>query len=201
MFLWPTCKQKKYALRAEEGADPGGVLRPVCPGAGAGVHKVQGAITAQPEKTRFNAFDAMIRALPEAHPQRATWTNLDRFSTTWVSCWPSKDAYLTNGEFGEAAARYLGLPSQACRGHVGASIGAPSANVDEFGDKVLPTCLETAGGNSMTPLSGESLKIAVKWVCRSEVRSTACLLHTFLRLAATSLTRLHRGSGKDWSPI
>ena len=55
---------------------------------------------------RFNA----LRALPADDYRRSAWLNVDRFSTTWVSCWPSSDCALSNAEFGEVTCRYFGLP-------------------------------------------------------------------------------------------
>ena len=57
------------------------------------------ALTAQREAIGYQVLDVWIRGLPADDMRRAAWLNLDRFSTTWVSCWPSKDAYLTNAEF------------------------------------------------------------------------------------------------------
>eukprot|EP00973_Karenia_brevis_P049918 6931899-Karenia_brevis.AAC.1 len=54
--------------------------------------------------------------------RRAAWTNLDAFSTTWVSCWPSADCRVSNAELGEIAARYFGLPSPSCEALLGSPI-------------------------------------------------------------------------------
>ena len=89
-------------------------------------------------------------------------TNLVSFSTTRAPCWPSKDAYLTNGESGEVAARYLGLPSPACRGHIGASIGASRAKVDAFGDTILPANLPGDGWREQHD--------TIKWKIRKDSR-------------------------------
>ncbi len=65
--------------------------------------------------------------------RRHAWLNLDSFSTAWVTCWPSKDQYLSNSEFSEIAARYFGLPSPACEALYGESIAGTKQTLDRFG--------------------------------------------------------------------
>ena len=101
-------------LQREIGVEPDGVLRTPAAGAGAGVDKLQRTLTRQREARRFQTLDVVMRQLPQADMRRHTWLNLDSFSTVWVTCWPQTELYMSNAEFGEVAARYMGLPSPAC---------------------------------------------------------------------------------------
>ena len=65
--------------------------------------------------------------------RRVAWINLDRFSTAWVTCCPTEDLMVTDTEFVEITARYLGLPSPACVPLHGQRIGNTRQNVDEYG--------------------------------------------------------------------
>ena len=103
------------ALRVEVAADDGdGPLALPAARAGEGIDAMQKALTCQREAARFQYLDVTIRALPEGDMRRATWQNLDQFSTVWVSCCPSADCRFANDEFAEVAARYFALPSPAC---------------------------------------------------------------------------------------
>jgi hypothetical protein len=123
-------------LQAEMDGTPDGVLRPDASGAGAGSVHLQREITQQREALRFHALDAQIRALPVTDRRRQAWLNLDSFSTVWVGCWPSEEAYLTNAEFGEVAARYMGLPSPACNMKAGETIAGTRQALDRYGFKL-----------------------------------------------------------------
>ena len=76
--------------------------------------KLQKELTKQREAVKFQQLDVDIRALPSDDMRRHAWVNLDRFSTTWVSTWPDKDAYLSNAEFSEVVSFYFGAASPAC---------------------------------------------------------------------------------------
>ena len=120
-------------LQAELGREPDGVLRPDAAGAGAGVPRMQRAITSQRETVRFQKLDVAIRALAANDVLRHAWIHADSFSTAWVTCWPSQDAYLSNAEFGEVATRYMGLPSPACKILTGSPIASGNSVLDRYG--------------------------------------------------------------------
>eukprot|EP00973_Karenia_brevis_P049528 6871684-Karenia_brevis.AAC.1 len=109
-------------LRAEIGDSVEALPGSAC-GAGKGSANLQKDLTRLREKARFQRLDVAIRALPSDDFRRAAWTNVDAFSTTWVSAWPSSDCYVSNDEFAEIAARYFGMPSPACQGLLGQAIG------------------------------------------------------------------------------
>ena len=101
--------------------------------AGQGVPKLQRALTSQREAIRFQALDVQLRGLPVGDMRRAAWVNLDRFSTTWVTAWPCRDAHLSNAEFMEVASFYFGLPSPACSRLLGERIGGTGIRLDAYG--------------------------------------------------------------------
>ncbi|CAE8642970.1 unnamed protein product [Polarella glacialis] len=121
------------ALKAELGEHCDGALLTAASAAGAGIDKVQRNLTHLREAYRFRQLDHCLREQPAGDIARAAWLNLDKFSTAWVTCWPSRDAYLTNAEFGEVAARYLGLPSPACSAVIGERIAGTKLTVDAHG--------------------------------------------------------------------
>eukprot|EP00973_Karenia_brevis_P005671 774339-Karenia_brevis.AAC.1 len=108
-------------LQAEVG-ERAGMLNEPARGAGRGSQSVQRDLTQLREGARFQRLDVALRALPGGDMRRAAWTNLDGFSTTWVSVWPCRACRLNNREFAEVAARYCGLPSPACQPLVGQPI-------------------------------------------------------------------------------
>ena len=101
--------------------------------AGRGVAKLQRAITAQREARRFQELDVFVRSLAPDDMRHAAWVNLDRFSTTWVTAWPCRDAYLSNAEFMEVSSWYFGLPSPACSPRAGERIGNTRLVLDRYG--------------------------------------------------------------------
>ena len=113
--------------------------------AGEGTPHLQRALTRQREAVRFQALDVAYRDLAPGTVPRAAWLNLDKFSTAWVPCWPSADAHLTDGEFSEVTARYLGLPSPACRSVVGERIGNTRLTVDPHGMRLTTATLPGDG--------------------------------------------------------
>jgi hypothetical protein len=132
-------------MQQEVGEDPGGVLEASVASAGVGVPKVQRALTLQREARRFQSLDVQIRDLAVGDMRRCAWLNLDCFSTAWVTCWPAPDAYLSNAEFAEVAARYFGLPSPACAPVVGACIGGTRATLDPYGARLAAATLPGDG--------------------------------------------------------
>ena len=120
-------------MQQEVGADSEGPLQQPVANAGHGTTKLQKALTDQREKVRFQQLDAEIRQLPPGDVRRMTWLSLDKFSTVWVSAWPTRDTYLSNPEFGEVAASYLAFLSPACQAHVGQLIGRSRETLDRHG--------------------------------------------------------------------
>ena len=134
------------ALQAEAGDDLGiGPLSAPVHLAGQNEDRFQRALTAQREAIGYQVLDVWIRGLPADDMRRAAWLNLDRFSTTWVSCWPSKDAYLTNAEFREVASFYFGLPSPACGPKRGERIGSSRDVLDAYGCRLTTAKLPGDG--------------------------------------------------------
>ena len=134
------------AMQSEIGPDTGdGPLQANIANAGIGVTKLQGALTKQREKSRFNQIDAQIRALPHEDMRRLSWLSTDKNSTVWVSAWPTKESYLSNPEFGEVVSTYFGTPSPACRNLVGQRIGRTNQFLDQYGAKLCAARLPGDG--------------------------------------------------------
>ena len=133
------------ALQREVGNSSDGPLSRPVSAAGAGVEKLQRELTKQREKARFQNLDTAIRALAPDDMRRAAWTNLDRFSTVWVTAWPNKDGYLSNSEFAEISTFYFGLPSPACCNMIGQRIGSTRAVLDTYGCRLTTTSLPGDG--------------------------------------------------------
>ena len=121
------------ALQAEVGEASAGPLSHDMAAAGTDANKMQHAITVQRERIRFQALDVELRNLPPGDMRRASWVNVDRFSTAWVSAWPTRDLQLTNPEFLEVSSFYFGLPSPACAAQVGERIGNSRSVLDSAG--------------------------------------------------------------------
>jgi len=113
--------------------------------AGAGVDKMQKSITVQREMVCQQRLDVAIRDLPADDMRRAAWTNLDRFSTTWVAAWPDQDACLSNAEFLEVTTMYFGLPSPACQAVVGQRLGSHRTVLDAHGCRLTTVTLPGDG--------------------------------------------------------
>lgn len=143
------------ALQAEVGEVEEGPLAEPVEGAGREVAKLQRALTRQRETVRFQRLDVQLRELPPADMRRATWQNLNKTSTVWVTCWPCEDALLDNAEFAEVAARYFALPSIACLGSVGQRIGSNKSHLDAYGAKLTTAALPGDGFRSQHD--------AIKW--------------------------------------
>ena len=94
--------------------------------------------------------------------ERAAWQNLDRFSTTWVSAWPSPDCRVTSSEFSEIACRYFGVPSPACAPLVGQRIGNTRLTVDAYGSRLTTAALPGDGYRTQHD--------AIKWRLDEDLR-------------------------------
>lgn len=137
-----TCWQD---LSAEVGDVHDGPLAEPVAGAGRGVEKMQRALTRHREAVRFQCLDVTLRGLQASDPRRQAWQNLNRFSTVWVTSWPCDDALLDNGEFTEIVARYFALPSPACAGPVGQTVGNTRRRVDAHGATLTAAALPGDG--------------------------------------------------------
>ena len=131
---------------------------------------IQRAITQWREKQRFQKLDVDIRALAPGDMRRAAWLNLDRFSTTWVTAWPSDDTILSNPEFREIATFFFGMPSPACAGLVGEKIGNTNDVLDAFGVRLAAATLPGDGWRTQHD--------AIKWRIAQDAREMHVRLRT-----------------------
>ena len=88
----------------------------------------------------------MTRGLEE-HPRQHrenrpvwAWLQRDKLSSAWLQALPGPDSSLTSGEFAEAAAAALCLPSPACVDKVGQTVKGRVV-VDKYGDSIQSTTL------------------------------------------------------------
>jgi len=149
-------------LQLEVGQDIPGPLGSSLESAGASHPRLQRSITEQREAVRFQALDVDIRALPPGDMRRAAWLNVDRFSTCWVSAWPSPTASLSNDEFLEASTNYFGLASPSCSDVVGERIGATRNCVDPHGCRLTTATLPGDGWRTQH----DSLKWQIHQDCK-----------------------------------
>ena len=148
-------------LRAELPDTPG-ALRQGAEAAGNGCANLQRELTGLRETSRFRQLDVSIRALPIDDIRRAAWLNMDKFSTVWVSTWPSPDCRVSNAEFSEIAARYFGLPSPACAPLVGQVIGNTRSFLDAHGSRLAAASLPGDGFRTQHD--------AIKWRLDEDMR-------------------------------
>ena len=134
-----------WAQMQQEVGDSDGPLAIPADMAGEGQEKMQKALTRQRELAKFQHLDVDIRALQADDMRKRAWTNLDKFSTVWVTAWPDRDAYMSNAEFAEVASFYFGMPSPACRAFVGQRIGTSRVTVDAYGCKLTTVVLPGDG--------------------------------------------------------
>ena len=149
-------------LQADVGNTAEGALGAPAAGAGAGIAKLQHALTKQREDVRFQTLDVAMRELEPGNVAKAAWLNVDKFSTSWVTRWPAPDAYLTDGEFSEVTARYLGLHSPACAPVVGERIGNTRLTVDPHGMRLTTASLPGDGWRQQHD--------AIKWRIHEDLR-------------------------------
>ena len=106
---------------------------------------VQHALTSFREKARFQALDVELRGLAATDMRKAAWLNVDRFSTVWVSAWPTEDLQFSSPEFREMSTFYFGLPSPACAAHVGEPIANRRTTLDAYGTRLTTLTLPGDG--------------------------------------------------------
>jgi hypothetical protein len=191
-------------MQHEVGADSPGPLQQPLEIAGYGTAKLQKALTEQRERARFLQLDATIRRLPGEDVGRLTWLSLDKFSTVWVTAWPTRDAYLSNPEFGEIVAAYFGLPSPACRPLVGQIIGRSRQTLDPHGLRLTTATLPGDGWRTQHDvlkwrISEDAKEMGVR--CRTEVYGLfAAVIPQAGRLLASGLpARKRQGLVPDFA--
>jgi len=192
-----------HSMQQEVGADSEGPLQQPVANAGHGTTKLQKALTDQREKVRFQQLDAEIRQLPPGDVRRMTWLSLDKFSTVWVSAWPTRDTYLSNPEFGEVAASYFALPSPACQAHVGQVIGRSREILDRHGLRLTTATLPGDGWRTQHDvlkwrLTVDAAEMGVR--CRTEVYGlfAACIPQQGRALASQMPSRKRQGLVPDF---
>ena len=95
--------------------DTSGVLRYPDEAAGQLCANLQKELTGLRETKRFRDLDVAVRALPTSDIRPAASVNCDKFSTTWVSTWPSTNCRVSNPVFVEIAACYFGCQARQAR--------------------------------------------------------------------------------------
>ena len=146
---------------------------------------VQRALTKWKEKARMQALDVDIRALPSTDIRKAAWLNVDRFSTVWVSAWPSADFQLSSPEFLEVATFYFGLPSPACVALVGDPIANLRQVLDAHGTRLTTATLQGDGWRTQHD--------AIKWQLVQDAREMMFRLrHEVYGLFAASIPQAGR---------
>ena len=91
-------------------------------GADRGRERLQRSITAQREQLRFDILQRRVMMLPEGDGRREAWLAVDRFSSAFVTSWPSERDEMSSEEFREVLTTYLGVDSPVCQGLEGRSI-------------------------------------------------------------------------------
>ena len=132
--------------------------------------KLQNALTKRRELIRFQSLDIDLRSLANDDMRKAAWLNTDRFSTAWVSSWPTPDLTLSNPEFLEVATFYFGLPSPGCASAVGERIANTRAVVDAYGTRLTTTALPGDGWRSQHD--------ALKWRIAQDAREMQVRMRT-----------------------
>lgn len=153
-----------------EGAEDTRFAALLAEAAGNGCSNLQRELTRLREKSRYNALDVSIRALPFDDLRLAVWVNSDRFSTTWFSVWPSAECRDSNLEFAEIAARYYGLPSPACASLVGQPIVNTRTVFDIHGSRLTTASLPGDGFRTQHD--------AIKWRLGEDLRETGVRART-----------------------
>jgi hypothetical protein len=122
------------ALGAAPDSGPLGV-EAACAGTvdGVPIDKVQREITLQREEARVEPMRRALSARGAGSMPAAAFQCCDRFSTRFLLVWPSKLLKITNAEWPEIVATFLGMPSPALVAHVGKPISGTEAVVDAFG--------------------------------------------------------------------
>ncbi len=191
------------SMQHEVGPDSEGPLQRPVVAAGMGVSKLQRALTEQREGVRFLHLDAALRRLPVDDVRRITWLSLDKFSTVWVTAWPTHDAYLSNPEFGEVAATYFALPSPACRPLAGQLIGRTRTTLDRHGLRLTTATLPGDGWRTQHDvlkwrIAEDAKEMGIR--CRTEVYGlfAACIPQAGRLRAAHLPARKRQGLVPDF---
>ena len=157
-------------LQTEVGDLCEGPLSEPVAGAGGASAKIQRQITKQREQVRFQQLDVDARALPAGDMRREAWVNVDKFSTTWVTAWPTQDLQLSNPEFLEVSTFYFGLASPACASAVEERIAGGRTSVDRYGVRLAAAVLPGDGWRTQHD--------AIKWRMSADSREMQARLRT-----------------------
>mmetsp|Transcript_10293 Transcript_10293/g.34974 ORF Transcript_10293/g.34974 Transcript_10293/m.34974 type:complete len:1225 (-) Transcript_10293:3167-6841(-) len=111
---------------------------------------MQHALTSVLEGASRDRLAATLSARPRMDPERDCWMALDSYASAWVTAPPCGATAMPQAEWREVAARYLGVPSPACRPHVGKPLGSTASRraqhsraIDAYGDAL--TCTQMQG--------------------------------------------------------
>ena len=111
--------------------------------------KLQHNITAQLEDTMKDLLHEDVLELAPRDPVRVSYLAASRFGTSVFTTYPSKRWHIPSEYFTDKICEYLGLPSPALRGHVGALLhsngGRTTAAIDAYG-VVLDSAVLPGGG-------------------------------------------------------
>ena len=147
---------------------------------------VQKACTKWIERACFQSLDVELRALPYADVRKAAWVNTDRFSTVWVSAWPTNELQFSSPEFREASSFYFGLPSPACAARIGENIAGRREVLDAYGARLTTLSLPGDGWRTQHD--------AIKWRIVQDAREMHVRArHEVFGLFAASIPQAGRG--------
>mmetsp|Transcript_36777 Transcript_36777/g.89522 ORF Transcript_36777/g.89522 Transcript_36777/m.89522 type:complete len:280 (-) Transcript_36777:194-1033(-) len=154
---------------------------------GAGFMRLQRAITVHLETVQRDRLHASLLALSQGDARRVSWLAVDRFSSQWVSAWPSSACELSDLEFPEIFATYLGRPSPVLRCLVGRNVpcGRVSGRVcdahgHQLGMATLPgndnvECHDACGRELLELLREAKFAIQLQPRYTSSIRSSRSL--------------------------
>jgi hypothetical protein len=154
----------------------------------------QKTLTEEVEKEKVVELTAEFEALGRNARSRQLWSQLDSFSSAWVTMWPLApgDARnFTGAEFYEVAAQYFFLPSPGLAAHVGETIafnsrwGRKEVPCDEFGDTLQNASLP-GGGHS---IYHDAAKLEVLEIAREMGLRAQPEVHTLFRDAVPPARR------------
>ena len=114
---------------------------------GAGGDSCNGSTRGKVTEERDTTRGELIKKGLAVHPRQDrtnrpvwSWLQRDKLSAAWLQALPSPDTSLSSGEFSEAAAAVLCLPSPACADRLGQVVTGRKV-VDLYGEEVLSTTL------------------------------------------------------------
>ena len=193
LSAWNLLQQEEQEASAYLHQTPEGPLIVDAQGAGDGAsdESTRKKIVQRREELRAAVFlESARRNRNQRSRQVVSLKNRDKMSTAWLHCLPGP-AGLNNVAFSEALALLLCMPSPACRERVGFKIGAHTARVDIYGDKVMSTPLP--GDHWRT--RHDTTKMEIASLCAyAKVEHTAEVFGLFSHLIPQeALNRYERG--------